>query len=65
LYKAGLKDPDLRIVRSPDALTLWKRALKEAEPESVPLACFIRKKQTGGFVLYRELENAEEASEPS
>jgi hypothetical protein len=57
LYRAGLKGEDVRIVRSPDALTLWKRTLRESEDgEEHPMACFVKKGQAAGFVVYREQE---------
>ncbi len=55
LYQGGLKGPEIRIVRSPDALTLWKRALKERQPkEPSPVACFVQSSKSLGFVVYRD-----------
>lgn len=58
LYRAGLKSAALRIVRSPDALTLWKRALREADDSPPPIACFVNRKQGTGFILFREKSDA-------
>lgn len=54
LYKAGLKDPALRVVRVEDVLAAWKTALgADASSYGSPIACFARPKSRAGFVLYR------------
>jgi hypothetical protein len=52
LYQDGLKDPKLRVIRSGDARTEWETAL-ESEQEA-PIACFTKRRQRAGFVLYRK-----------
>jgi hypothetical protein len=56
LYRNGLQAPNLKVIRAGDARAAWKSALISGpRPSSAPLACFSRRENRAGFVLYRAI----------
>ncbi|HLG42563.1 MAG TPA: hypothetical protein VI643_04290, partial [Planctomycetota bacterium] len=54
LYSAGLQAPGLKVIRSGDVRSAWKSALTAGPgPTTSPLACFARRKDKAGFLLFR------------